>query len=80
MMTDRLKAALDALAGLLEHRVFGLLVWVGIAVFQDYQDKQDFINASVAGLIVLKTYLSGTWERKKNGNGNAQTPPTQPTG
>ena len=72
-MRDRIIDALETFALVCEHRMFGLMVWVLIAVLQIYDAK--WAVASVAGLMIFKTYLSGTWTRKglngndKNGNG-----------
>ena len=61
---------MDTLAAICEHRFFGLLIWVGIAVSTALDNK-----LGVALGVTLKTYLSGTWIKKglngndKNSNG-----------
>lgn len=53
---------MDAVAAFCEHRMFGLMIWVAIAVLNE-MEAQWAIRA-VAGLLVVKTYLSGTWTKK----------------
>jgi membrane protein implicated in regulation of membrane protease activity len=57
---------MDALAAVCEHPMFGLMVWVGIAVLNEMQVQ--WAIRTVAGLVVVKTYLSSTWAKKRDGN------------
>lgn len=65
---------MDALATLCEHPMFGLLVWVAIAVLNEMEAQ--WAIRTVAGLVVIKTYLSGTWEKKRGNKPNEDTTPT----
>jgi hypothetical protein len=55
---------MDAIAAICEHPTFGLIVWVAIAVLNE-MEAQWSIRA-VAGLLVVKTYLSSTWDKKRS--------------
>ena len=67
-MKAKIVAVMDGLAVLVEHRLFGLAVWVWIAVCTVIENQ-----VGMAVGVTLKTYLSGTWAKKGNGNGNEKT-------
>ena len=67
---------MDALAAICEHPMFGLIVWVAIAVLNEMEAQ--WAIRSVAGLVVVKTYLSSTWDKKRGNNENMPTNPSTP--
>jgi hypothetical protein len=67
-MKAKIVAVMDGLAAIVEHRLFGLAVWVWIAVCTVIEHQ-----VGMAVGVTLKTYLSGTWVKKGNGNGNEKT-------
>lgn len=64
---------LDGLSVVCEHRVFGLAVWVAIAVLNEMEAQ--WAIRTVAGLLVVKTYLSGNWNNRPP-EGTKTVPPT----
>jgi hypothetical protein len=57
---------MDALAAICEHPMFGLIIWVAIAVLNEMEAQWSI--RTVAGLLVVKTYLSSTWDKKRGNN------------
>lgn len=62
-MKDKAIEFMDAISAVLEHPLVGLLVWIAIAVLNEAQEV--WAVRAVAGLMIVKTYLSSSWDRKR---------------
>jgi hypothetical protein len=72
-MKKRVLEFMDAVSAVMEHALFGLSVWVAIAVLNEME--QQWAIRTVAGLLIIKTYLSPSWENKRQ----STPPPASPS-